>query len=307
VPGRAMPAKTAFASLIIGGGAALTFANWTQCESEDDDSWLPGPLKQARDAVNEYASRWTEPSRELLLPGWPSQMGPAPRTLVLDLDETLVHTTWDRKHGWRTQRRPYLDKFLRTLVNHYEIVVFSCGLMHTVDPVIGAIDPNQQLIMYRLYRDSSVYRKGKYIKDLSRLNRDLNRVVMIDDSAEHCADQPENAIIVPRFEGDKDDIVLMQLIPLLKGMAENDVPDVREEIERYRKGGTTEDLLRNLDDEMHLKYQENQAKLKSVEKLPGSRIWKDKDKSAQVMDQMRAQGRSENQAAVNRAGRGLDF
>ena len=77
---------------------------------------------------------------------------------------------------------------------------------------------------------------------------------------------------------------------------------------------------------MHLKYQENQAKLKSVEKLPGiewisligtawiewwcgvgSRIWKDKDKSAQVMDQMRAQGRSETQAAVNRAGRGLDF
>ena len=88
-------------------------------------------------------------------------------------------------------------------------------LLQTVDPVLGALDPNQSLIMYRLYRDSTTYRAGKYIKvslpdmvaaaalsgqvcvlssntgqDLTRLNRDLNRVVMIDDTEEHTIDQP---------------------------------------------------------------------------------------------------------------------
>eukprot|EP00656_Telonema_subtile_P053539 TRINITY_DN7785_c0_g1_i3.p2 TRINITY_DN7785_c0_g1~~TRINITY_DN7785_c0_g1_i3.p2 ORF type:complete len:173 (-),score=59.49 TRINITY_DN7785_c0_g1_i3:261-779(-) len=169
--------------------------------------------------------------------------------------------------------------------------------MQTVDPVLGALDPNQSMIMYRLYRDSTVYRKGAYIKDLSRLNRDLNRVVMIEDNEEHVQDQPENAIVVPPFTGDPNDMVLLQLIPLLKGMAEKDVPDVREEIQRYRKGGTTADLLTNLHNELTQKYEDTQGKLKGVQKLPGSRIWEEAQAgaTASVVDQMRTQQRADKQ------------
>eukprot|EP00658_Telonema_sp_P-2_P041836 TRINITY_DN2996_c0_g1_i2.p1 TRINITY_DN2996_c0_g1~~TRINITY_DN2996_c0_g1_i2.p1 ORF type:complete len:297 (-),score=76.13 TRINITY_DN2996_c0_g1_i2:120-1010(-) len=248
-------------------GSSFVLASSIRCD-DGNDSWFQNPITLA----NDWLQKWTEPSRDLLLPAWDMRMGPAPRTLVLDLDETLVHTTWDRQHGWRTQKRPYLDKFLKTMSQHFEIVIFSCGLVHTVDPVIGAIDPNQSMVMYRLYRDSTVYRKGEYIKDLSRLNRDLNRVIMIDDNAEHVQDQPENAIVIPKFTGDNSDMVLLQLIPLLKGMFDKDVQDVREEIERYRQGGTTEDLFQRLHAEQLSKYEDSQGKLAGVMKLPGSRV-----------------------------------
>lgn len=35
------------------------------------------------------------------------------RTLVLDLDDTLVHSDWTRGRGWRTFKRPGAEDFLR--------------------------------------------------------------------------------------------------------------------------------------------------------------------------------------------------
>ena len=98
---------------------------------------------------------------------------------------------------------------------------------------MAALDPTG-LFMFRLYRDCTTYRAGKHIKagdnpfagiihvfpcvqDLSRLNRDLTKVVMIDDDEEYTQDQPENSIIVTRWEGDRDDRELLNLIPFLKG------------------------------------------------------------------------------------------
>ena len=48
-----------------------------------------------------------------LLPD-PPEMPPGmiQRTLVLSLEDTLIHTQWDRKRGHRTQKRPGLDAFL---------------------------------------------------------------------------------------------------------------------------------------------------------------------------------------------------
>lgn len=292
---RSSTAGRVAAGVAVAGTTACVLAPRITCDNDSGDS-SSGPFQFVKDGINEWFQKWTEPSRELLLPGWPAQMGPPPRTLVLDLDETLVCTTWDRQNGWRTKRRPYLDKFLTTLSQHYEIVVFSCGLVHTVDPVLGALDPNQSLIMYRLYRDSTTYRAGKYIKDLTRLNRDLNRVVMIDDTEEHTIDQPENSIVVPPFTGQSDDTVLLQLIPFLEGLAKKDVPDVREEIAKYRKGGGgTPEMLSRLHAEALEQYEEKQEKLQGVRKLPGSRIWKESQatQTASVVEQMRADQRTD--------------
>jgi len=291
----ATPGRVAV-GVTVAGTAACVLAPTVACDDGSDDSWLPGPLQSVRDGVNGFFQRWTDPSRELLLPGWPAQMGAAPRTLVLDLDETLVSTSWDRTHGWRTKKRPYLDKFLATLSQHYEIVIFSCGLVHTVDPVLSALDPNTSLIMYRLYRDSTVYRKGQYIKDLSRLNRDLTRVVMLDDEAAHVQDQPENAIVVPAFNGENDDTVLLQLIPFLEGLVKKDVPDVREEIKKYRRdGGGTNEMLARLNAEALELYEEKQEKIQTVRKLPGSRIWTESQagQTAPVVEQMRKDQRAQ--------------
>ena len=151
-------------------GAGLSLSEVTQTE---------GILDDAKETFNGFFSKFSDPSRcdcashfasvanlripseacgdvcsEVFLRDLPPQMAHVP-TLVLDLDETLVHSVWDvsaataatglhlansdclffvwhflrqRKHGWRTKKRPYLDRFLDEMAKHYEIVVFSAGL-----------------------------------------------------------------------------------------------------------------------------------------------------------------------------------
>ncbi len=49
------------------------------------------------------------------------------RTLVLDLDNTLVHSDWSRARGWRTFKRPGAEDFLRTMSQFYEVFLLVLG------------------------------------------------------------------------------------------------------------------------------------------------------------------------------------
>jgi len=246
-----------------------------------------GIFDQLRGSWDGMFTKFTAPSREKFLPAMPPHMAHLP-TLVLDLDETLIHSVWDRKHGWRTKKRPYVDKFLGEMAKYYEIVIFSAGLQYVVDPVIGALDPNNQMVMWRLYRDCTTYKEGKHIKDLSRLNRDLNKVVMIDDDAEYTEDNPENALIVTRWEGDRDDHDLLDLIPFLRGLAKNGVKDFREEIEKYRKGGTTADLVERYNAELVEELKKEQKKVDKIKSMGGG-LWSSGQtgKKAVVLEEQR--------------------
>ena len=67
---------------------------------------------------------FTEPTFPKLLPN----VDPAwerPYTLVLSLEDLLVHSEWSREHGWRMAKRPGVDYFLRYLSQYYELVVFT--------------------------------------------------------------------------------------------------------------------------------------------------------------------------------------
>jgi len=146
-----------------------------------------------------------------------------------------------------------------------------------VDPVLGALDPNNcRFTGGRLYRDCTTYRDGKYIKDISRLNRDLNAVVVIDDDFDSVCDQPENAILVSRWEGDLDDTELLDLIPFLKGLDKNrkagKVIDVREEIERYRQGGSLKEMVARYNQDLMEELKKDQEKEQRIRNLPGGRI-----------------------------------
>jgi len=169
-------------------------------------------------------------------------------------------------------------RFLTEMAKSYEIVVFSAGLPYVVDPVLGALDPQGSFFMWRLYRDCTTYRAGKYIKDISRLNRDLTKVVMIDDDVEYVSDQPENAIVVTRWEGDREDTELLDLIPFLKGLDTNRkkgrIVDFREEIARYRgENGTLADLVKNYNMVLIEELKEDQKKQNKMQNLPGGRVF----------------------------------
>ena len=68
---------------------------------------------------------FSEPAFENLLPPPPPEQYRRPLTLVLTLDDLLIHSNWDTQHGWRTGKRPGLDYFLGYLSQYYEIVVFQ--------------------------------------------------------------------------------------------------------------------------------------------------------------------------------------
>jgi Dullard-like phosphatase family protein len=183
------------------------------------------------DDVDQRVKFFTEPSREQLLPDpVPPFPGAVPlRTLIIELD-ALVHSSYNRQFGWRVAKRPGADAFLAYMSTFYEIVVFTSGLNSYADPILNQLDPNKYYIAYRLYRAETKYEGGVHVKDMAHLNRDLSRVILIDDDAKHFKHQPENAILVPKWSDDPTDTALLDLVPFLEGLVHGDVADVRSDL-----------------------------------------------------------------------------
>uniref|UniRef100_A0A183CMX4 Mitochondrial import inner membrane translocase subunit TIM50 n=1 Tax=Globodera pallida TaxID=36090 RepID=A0A183CMX4_GLOPA len=74
----------------------------------------------------------------------------------------------------------------------------------------------------RLFRESCVFYEGNYVKDLSRLGRDLRRVIIIDNSPASYAFHPDNSIPVRSWFDDPNDQELLDLLPLLEELAHVD-------------------------------------------------------------------------------------
>ena len=79
------------------------------------------------------------------------------------------------------------------LFEYYEIVVFTAGLRDYANFVLDDFDKDN-LISRRLYRDSCSFRRGIYMKDLTKVRKDLQKVIIIDNIAENFALQPNNGI-----------------------------------------------------------------------------------------------------------------
>lgn len=74
-------------------------------------------------------------------------------------------------------------------------------------------------------------------QDLSYLNRDLSKTILIDTRAEHARLQPENAIILPKWTGKREDAHskdLVALIPFLEYIAGMELSDVRKVLASYK-------------------------------------------------------------------------
>lgn len=186
-------------------------------------------LQHAQHAVRARINMFAQPSREKLLPDVPKGMQSV-RTLVIDLEKTLVSSSYTRANGWRIAKRPGAEAFLAYMASFYEIVVFTSSLNMYADPILDKLDPNLY-ISHRLYRAETHYRNGVHVKDLSRLNRDLSRVIVIDHDEKHVSMQPDNAIIIPKWDGDASDTSLLDLIPVLESVVRRDVNDVRQHID----------------------------------------------------------------------------
>ncbi|KAK5939297.1 mitochondrial inner membrane protein required for protein import [Knufia obscura] len=211
--------------------------DWSEEEAEThtdiSNGYTPGLIYQrAMARLGGTMSYYKDPVTKKLLPD-AQMMDPnmPPFTLVLGLEDVLVHSEWSREHGWRIAKRPGLDYFLKYLSPYYELVLFSSQPMFTVDQIHRKIDPFQ--MVYPLYREMTVYEDGGYVKDLSYLNRDLKKVVMVDSDSHAVKKQPENAIVLPKWTGDPKDTTLIDLIPFLENLANLGYQDTREVLKSF--------------------------------------------------------------------------
>ena len=130
-------------------------------------------------------------------------------TLVMDLDETLVHYIEEENRAY-VQVRPYADYFLSEMGKYFEIVIFTAAAEDYADIVLNELDKNNA-INYKLYRKHTEQINGVFIKDLSKLGRDIEKVIIVDNNKDNFSLQPENGLHICSFLGDQNDDELYSL------------------------------------------------------------------------------------------------
>ncbi|KAF8627183.1 hypothetical protein AX15_004501 [Amanita polypyramis BW_CC] len=175
-----------------------------------------------------------------------------PKTLVLDLDETLIHSTsrpmntsgggglfglgsFGRRNSgaghmvevvlqgkstlYHVYKRPFVDFFLRTVSSWYTLVIFTASMEEYADPVIDWLDAGRGILAHRFFRDSCTQLpNGSYTKDLSIVDSDLSRVCLIDNSPVSYRRNEANGIPIEGWTHDPSDEALLDLLPVLDSL-----------------------------------------------------------------------------------------
>ena len=152
-------------------------------------------------------------------------------TLVLDIDETIIHYFFTYINGMFFVR-PYVYEFLNELNKYYEIVTFTAGTKDYADNILNLLDTNDNLIKYRLYRHHTTIMGCNVFKDLMRLGRDMSKIIIIDNLKDNFKLQPNNGLFIKTWTSDINDNQLFDLEKILKDIAMFEVDDVRPVIEK---------------------------------------------------------------------------
>nr|pir hypothetical protein B0379.4 - Caenorhabditis elegans [Caenorhabditis elegans] len=231
--------------------------------------WKPGRTPSALEIIELgllHCKKGTINEKPLLPPLLPQDSNK--KCLVIDLDETLVHSSFKPvknpdfvipveidgvEHQVYVLKRPYVDEFLAKVGEHFECILFTASLAKYADPVADLLD-KKRVFRGRLFREACVFHKGNYRKSnisdsfiffseifgeidyrkmknlhfssyfpekiekyyLSRLGRNLNQTLIIDNSPASYAFHPENAVPVTTWFDDPSDTELLDILPSLE-------------------------------------------------------------------------------------------
>ncbi|KAH7634774.1 NIF-domain-containing protein [Sordaria sp. MPI-SDFR-AT-0083] len=179
-----------------------------------------------------------QPQKFLLPPQAPEFKGK--KCLVLDLDETLVHSSFKilhqadftipveiegNYHNVYVIKRPGVDQFMKRVGELYEVVVFTASVSKYGDPLLDQLDIHN-VVHHRLFRESCYNHQGNYVKDLSQVGRDLKDTIIIDNSPTSYIFHPQHAVPISSWFSDAHDNELLDLIPVLEDLAGVNVQDV---------------------------------------------------------------------------------
>ena len=180
-------------------------------------------------------------SQELLLPPNLTQK----KTLVLDLDETLVHSQFgpfnipsdvvinieieNELHDIHVLIRPGVKEFLEKMAEIFEIVIFTASISKYAGPLLDLLD-KKKFCNFRLFREHCTLLNSSFVKDLKKLGRDLKDVIIVDNSPLAYLLNSDNGLPIMTWFDDKNDRELYKITPILEFLSM--VPDVRDYISK---------------------------------------------------------------------------
>jgi Dullard-like phosphatase family protein len=158
-------------------------------------------------------------------------------TLVLDIDETLVHASFNTAKPFDTRLtieteterghiyvafRPKLREFLEFVAPLFEVVIFTASMSVYAEQLMDQLDPQRRLGHLRLFREHCTELRQARVKDLALLGRPLERIAIIDNSHVAYLFQPRNAIPIVSWFDDRNDREFDRLMPMLAELAKAD-------------------------------------------------------------------------------------
>ena len=189
------------------------------------------------------------------------------KTLVLDIDETLVHSSFipftkndlvlnvnfdGIYYNIYVLIRPWAEQFIKHFSKYYEIITFTASIPGYASPLLDILDKEKN-IQYRLYREHCTFVNGMFIKDLKRLNRNLKDIIIVDNSPLAYAFDSDNGLPILSWFDNPVDRELINIQPLLEFLS--NTKDVRKYIKKFVKNNV-------INYEMaHKVIKENESKL----------------------------------------------
>ena len=172
-------------------------------------------------------------------------------TIILDLDGTLIYDQnievnyeeeeeeddEDNKHQKNNDiiLRPRLFEFLDKLLElKCELIIFTSSVKQRADELVNIIEKNKRYFNGRLYREHCTLMGAAYVKDISKLGRNLSKTIIIDNDLVCFYLQQENGILIKSFEGKEDDNKLLNLYQILNQIIKSPFYDIRVELDKYR-------------------------------------------------------------------------
>lgn len=171
------------------------------------------------------------------------------KSLVLDLDETLIHSCYidpDTNESvgcafvpdtavpdydllisiikdkspiqFRVFKRPYVDVFLDFVSKWYDLVIYTASMQEYASIVVDRLDNGRGILQRRFYRQHCMAPSQFLAKNLLLINKDLANVCIIDNSPTSYRNFPDNAIPIKSYIYDLKDEELLNLLPFLDAL-----------------------------------------------------------------------------------------
>lgn len=181
-------------------------------------------------------------------------------TLVLDLDETLVHVEFEGESNSATSAcesyatsfydkesevdvnltvilRPGVRQFLEEASKCFELGIFTASIREYADAILNILDPNKTIFSFRLCRESCIKLGHAYIKDLRIItDRSMANIVILDNSIYSYANQLSNGVLINSFYNNHNDRELINIIGYLTEflVKSDDIRFVNEQVFRFQ-------------------------------------------------------------------------